>query len=168
MWHRGSNASKPHAIPTDRIIQSEDVILIDMGCKYNGYCSDMSRTIFVDKVPNNIKLAYDMVLENQNIVLNELCEGKLIKDIALTVEKNFSLKRYNVLHACGHGIGLECHEVPFIGTKNMNTIKENMVLAIEPGAYMTGNYGVRIEDTVLVKKNNCIELTKSEKNYIVI
>jgi len=153
---------------TSRAIQSGDVILIDMGCKYNGYCSDMTRTIFVDNIPNNIKAVYDMVLENQKFVLNELCEGKLIKDIALMVENNFSLKRYNVLHACGHGIGLECHEMPFIGTKNMHTIKENMVLAIEPGAYMAGSFGVRIEDTVWVKKNNCIELTKSEKNYIVI
>ena len=139
-----------------------------MGCKYNGYCSDMTRTIFVDSIPNNIKPVYDMVLENQKRVINELCEGKIIKDLALMVESNFSLKRHNVLHACGHGVGLECHEMPKILTKNMHAIKENMVLAIEPGAYVAGNFGVRIEDTVWVKKNSCTELTKSEKNYIII
>jgi len=168
LWHHGPNSSKPHATPTNRAIQSEDVILIDMGCKYNGYCSDMTRTIFVDSVPDYVKPIYDMVRDNQRLIINELWEGKLVKDIALMVENNFASKQHNLLHACGHGIGLEGHEIPSLTVKNMSIIKENMVLAIEPGAYLARNFGVRIEDTVLVKKTNCIELTKSDKNYIII
>ena len=164
----GPNSSKPHAIPTDRQITSGDVITIDMGCKYNGYCSDMTRTIFVDSVPERIKTIYDLVLRNQEKVLLELREGKSIKDICKIVEGEFQLYHYELIHALGHGVGLDEHELPTVSMRNAQNIKENSVLAIEPGIYIYGQFGVRIEDTVLITKNGCITLTNSEKNYIII
>ena len=164
----GPNSSRPHATPTDRKIESGDVITIDMGCKYNGYCSDMTRTIFVGYVPEKVKQIYEIVLDSQKRVLEELKDGKMIKDVCKIVEGEFQLYKYDLIHALGHGVGLDEHELPVISARNPKIIKENTVLAIEPGIYMYGQFGVRIEDTVLITKNGCITLTNSEKNYIII
>lgn len=164
----GENSSKPHAVPTERKIQSNDIILIDIGCKYNGYTSDMTRTLFMDTIPDKAKTIYDMVLKNQDIVLRELREGRAVKDIAKISECDFDLKGYSPLHALGHGVGLETHEVPIISTRCNYLLKENMVLAIEPGAYIYSKLGIRIEDTVLITKDGCINLTNFGKNYTII
>jgi len=164
----GNNSSKPHAVPSSRKINENDIILIDIGCKYKGYCSDMSRTIFVGAMPDYAKRIYDFVLKNQQIVLREIREGRMVKDISKVSECDFQMLGFNLIHALGHGVGLETHECPIISGKNENVLKANTVLAIEPGIYITGKFGVRIEDTVLVTKDGCINLTKSGKDYIVI
>ena len=164
----GNNSSKPHAVPSNRLIQSKDVILIDMGCKYKGYCSDMTRTIFVDSVPEVIRRIYEDVLKNQQIVLREIRDGRTVKDIAKVSDCDFGLNGHTLIHALGHGVGLETHEIPIIGMKNESIIKQNTVLAIEPGIYFYGKFGVRIEDTVLVTKDGCERLTNSSKDYIII
>ena len=164
----GNNSSKPHAIPSDREIESNDIILIDMGCKYKGYCSDMTRTIFVGSIPENVKKIYDYVLKNQQIVLREIREGRAVKDIAKVSECDFEMIGFSLIHALGHGVGLETHEIPILSSKSNIVLKENTVLAVEPGLYIYGKFGVRIEDTVLVTKNGCISLTKSGKDYIII
>lgn len=164
----GPNSSKPHSIPTDRKIQSGDIIIIDLGCKYEGYSSDMTRTVFMDYVPEEVKKYYDLVLKNQNNALNDCRENSNIKTITRMVESDFNVNDMNLIHALGHGVGMEVHEIPVISMKTDSTLKENMVLAIEPGLYMPGKFGIRIEDTILITKNNCIKLTKSEKNYTII
>ena len=164
----GVNSSMPHAVPTDKKIESGDIITIDMGCVVNGYCSDMTRTIFVDFVQEYIKDVYDLVLKNQLNVLNEMKEGTNTKTLFKMVESDFNLYNYSLIHALGHGVGMEVHENPTIGSKKEYFLKNNMIMANEPGIYIPGKFGVRIEDTVLIKKNNCINLTKSDKNYIII
>lgn len=164
----GENTSKPHAVPTDRKIQENDIILIDMGCKVNGYCSDMTRTFFVGSIPEEIKTVYDLVLKNQNQILNDYKEGASTRILTKMVEGNFKLHGYDLIHALGHGVGMEIHEEPFISEKNEKILKENMVVTNEPGIYFPGKFGVRIEDTVQITKFGCISLTKSEKNYIII
>ena len=164
----GENSSKPHAIPTDRIIQKQDIITIDMGCKYKGYCSDMTRTIFVGSVPEYVKPVYDLVLKNQMQTLDQMKDGESIRLLTKMVENDFRLHNFDLIHSLGHGLGLEIHEKPYINYKNDNTLKENMVVTDEPGIYLPGKFGVRIEDTVLITKFGCINLTKSEKNYIII
>ena len=84
------------------------------------------------------------------------------------VENDFKLNGYDFVHSLGHGVGLDIHEYPFISTRNDNLLKEKMVVTNEPGIYIPGKFGVRIEDTVLITKTGCINLTKSDKNYIVI
>ena len=164
----GENSSKPHAVPTDRVIHDEDIITIDMGCKYNGYCSDMTRTIFVGSVPEYIKPVYDLVLKNQQQILDEMKDGANTRLLTKMVENDFRLNNFDLIHALGHGVGMEIHERPFISYKTDNILKENMIVTDEPGIYIAGQFGVRIEDTVLITKFGCISLTESAKNYIII
>lgn len=164
----GENSSKPHAIPSDRKIQKVDIITIDMGCKINGYCSDMTRTFFVGEVPSHVKPIYELVLKNQEQVLRDLRENSNTKQITKMVDNDFRLHNYDLVHALGHGVGLDIHEAPVLGINSENTLKENMVITNEPGIYIAGQFGVRIEDTVLITKGGCEALTKSPKKYVII
>ena len=164
----GENSSKPHAIPTDRRIQNVDIITIDMGCKINGYCSDMTRTIFVGEVPNGVKPVYDLVLKNQEQALQDMKDNANTKQISKMVDNDFRLNNYDLIHALGHGVGLEIHEGPVLSINSENTLRENMVVTDEPGIYIAGQFGVRIEDTVLITKGGCEPLTKSPKRYIIV
>ena len=164
----GENTSMPHAVPTDRKIQEQDIITIDMGCKVNGYCSDMTRTFFVGSVPDYVKPVYDLVLKNEVQTLEEMKDGESTRLLTKMVENDFKLNGYDLIHALGHGVGMEIHEAPYINYKTDTQLKENMVVTDEPGIYIAGKFGVRIEDTVQITKFGCISLTKSEKNYIII
>ena len=158
----------PHAVPTDKKIEYGDAITIDMGCKYNGYCSDMTRTFFVGEIPEEMKKVYDLVLKNQVQTLNDMREGYSTKMLAKMVDNDFRLNNYDLIHALGHGVGLDIHESPIISTRSENILKENMVVTDEPGIYIAGQFGIRIEDTVLITKGGCEALTKSNKEYVVI
>ena len=164
----GIHSSMPHAVPTDKKIEEGDTIVIDMGCKYKGYCSDMTRTVFAGFVPEEVKPIYDLVLKNQEQTAEDLKEGASIRTIAKMVEADFKLAGYDLLHSLGHGVGLEIHEFPYFSTKNDNTFKANMIVTNEPGIYLPGEFGVRIEDTVQITKFGSINLTKSDKNYTIV
>ena len=164
----GENTSMPHAVPTDRKIQEQDIITIDMGCIVNGYCSDMTRTFFVGSVPDYVKPVYDLVLKNQIQTIEEMKDGESTRLLTKMVENDFKLNGYELIHALGHGVGMEIHEAPYINYRTDTQLRENMVVTDEPGIYIAGKFGVRIEDTVQITKFGCISLTKSEKNYIII
>ena len=164
----GENSADPHWKPSDRAVQTADPILIDMGCKYQGYCSDMTRTIFMGCILEEMKPVYDLVLKNQLYTIKEIKEYASIKTISQMVENDFRLYNYDLIHSLGHSIGLETHEMPYINSKNDTFLKESMVIANEPGIYVPEKYGIRIEDTILVEKNGCTVLTKSPKNYVII
>ena len=164
----GENTSKPHAIPTDRKIQEKDIITIDMGCKVNGYCSDMTRTFFVGEVLEKVKPVYDLVLKNQMNIQEQYKDGASTRQLIKNVENDFKLNGYSLIHSLGHGVGMEIHEAPYLSYSSDASLKENMIVTNEPGIYIPGKFGVRIEDTVQITKFGCISLTKSEKNYIII
>ncbi|MDR0979083.1 MAG: Xaa-Pro peptidase family protein [Lachnospiraceae bacterium] len=164
----GVNSSVPHAIPTDKKIEEFDIITIDMGCKYNGYCSDMTRTIFVKGVKPEYKAVYDLVLKNQLLTLDEIKDGKSIKSLSQLVENDFKLYGYDLVHSLGHGVGLQIHEMPAVSAKNDTNLKQNEVITSEPGIYVFGRFGVRIEDTVLVGKEGGTALTNTTKDYVII
>ena len=164
----GKNSSMPHAISTDKPIEVGDPITIDMGCKYKGYCSDMTRTIFVKYVPEEIKEIYELVLKNQKQVINEMKEGVNLKLVSKIVQNDFKLHGYDLIHALGHGVGLEIHELPFASTKVDSVLKNNMVVTNEPGIYIPNRFGVRIEDTIWINKGVSTPLTKSEKDYVIV
>ena len=128
----------------------------------------MTRTFFVGDVPQEVKKVYDLVLKNQKQTMEELKDGANVRLITKMVENDFKLNDYDLIHALGHGVGLEIHEPPFISSKNDALLKENMVITNEPGIYIPGKFGVRIEDTVQITKFGCISLTNSAKNYIII
>ncbi len=164
----GENSSKPHAVPTERKIQEKDIITIDMGCKVNGYCSDMTRTFFVGEPTEEMKKIYDLVLNNQKFVLEQYKDGASTRQVTKMIENDFKLNGYDLIHGLGHGVGLEIHEPPYINYRNDTTLRENMVVTDEPGIYIPGKFGVRIEDTVQITKFGCVSLTNSNKGYIII
>ena len=164
----GHNSSMPHAIPGNRKIKDGDLILIDMGCKYKGYCSDMTRMIFVNYIEDEYKDAYDICLKNNEMVEKELKDGKNMKTIAQNSNNDLKANGYIPLHSLGHGVGLDIHEKPFFSITYDQQLKENMVVTVEPGVYKTGQVGIRIEDTVLIGKMNMTILTKSSKEPTII
>lgn len=164
----GKNSSMPHAVPTDKLIEPGDPITIDMGCRVNGYCSDMTRTVFAEFVPPEAKEVYDFVLRNQKYVLDILKEGANIKAISKMMDNNYQLAGYDVMHSLGHGVGLDIHEYPFFGNTIDFQLKEHMVITDEPGVYIPNRFGIRIEDTVLINKYSAMPLTRSDKNLVVV
>ena len=119
-------------------------------------------------VPEEIKKIYDLVLKNQLQTEKELKDGTNIKMICRMVQNDFELHGYDLIHSLGHGVGLDIHEYPYLQEKIDNYLKDRMVITNEPGIYIPDKFGVRIEDTVLITKSGCINLTKSDKNYIVL
>ena len=164
----GHNSSMPHAIPGNRKIKDGDLILIDMGCKYKGYCSDMTRMIFVNYMEDEYKEPYEVCLRNNEEAEKEVRDGQSLKAITQNSNNDLKANGYVPLHALGHGVGLDVHEEPFFGIVYEQQLKENMVVAVEPGVYRTGQYGIRIEDTVLVGKLGITRLTKSPKEPTII
>lgn len=164
----GENTSMPHAVPTDRVVQKGDIIQFDIGCKVNGYCSDFSRVVFVEEMKEEYKIVYDFVLGEQKRLEAALKDGANIKTVIKDRETEYRLKNYAIMHAFGHGVGLNIHEAPILRSTIDCTLKENSVIAVEPGVYLPGKYGIRIEDTYRVTKTGCQNLTTSDKDYTII
>lgn len=164
------NSSIPHYNPGNNKIK-KGLILMDFGCRFENYCSDITRTFFIgsNKISNEFKKIYDIVLEAQLTAIRECREGIVCCQLDRTARKFIESKGYgdNFGHGLGHGVGLEIHEDPVISTESKVVLKENMVITIEPGVYIENFGGVRIEDMVLVKKNGCEILTRSNKVFFI-
>jgi Xaa-Pro aminopeptidase/Xaa-Pro dipeptidase len=165
----GENSCLPHARPTDRKIKKGDFIVIDFGVRYKGYCSDETYTVAFEKLTDRQKNAYQMVKEAHDRVLDGIKVGMPATDADGLVRSIFGKKygRYFV-HGTGHGVGLEIHEAPRLSSNSGDILKPGMVFTVEPGLYIPGLWGIRIEDTVLLKENSCEKLTKMDKNLIII
>ncbi|MBN2072960.1 MAG: M24 family metallopeptidase, partial [Actinobacteria bacterium] len=142
------------------------------GCRFKNYCTDMTRTIFLNKIKNHDKLTriYDIVLRAQTAALNACRDGVscgYVDSIARNIIEEEGFGKY-FGHGTGHGVGLEVHEKPYVAPGNKEILKENMIITIEPGIYIEGLGGVRIEDMVLVEKRSCRTLYKSPKNLIIL
>ena len=158
----GPNGAFPHAQPTDRKIKSGDLITLDFGCVYKGFCSDMTRTIGVGKLSAESKKIYETVLTAQLLATDAVKEGE--KAVAVdSVARNYIRDNgYGDYfgHGLGHGLGIEVHEGPRLNQLSKSILKTNNVVTIEPGIYVEGIGGVRIEDDVLVTKDGCRILNK--------
>jgi Xaa-Pro aminopeptidase/Xaa-Pro dipeptidase len=165
----GENAAFPHAKPTDRKIKKGDFVVIDFGVKYRGYCSDETCTIAFGKLTDRQKNAYQIVKDAHDQALAMIKENIHAADIDHCARSVFGKKygRYFV-HGTGHGVGLEVHEAPRLATNSADILMPQMVVTVEPGLYIPGLWGIRIEDTVLVKKNSCEKFTKMDKELIII
>jgi len=164
----GPNSSMPHAVPTDRKIQEKDIIQFDFGCKVNGYCSDFSRVLFVGEITDEQEKVYNFVFKEYDYIVKNLSDRCNIKEILKKCEEDYKTENFELLHSFGHNLGLDIHEDPVLSLKQEFKVKNNMTLTVEPGVYIPGKFGIRIEDTVQITKFGCINLTKSEKNYIII
>lgn len=164
----GKNAGNDiHPKPTDKKLSG--FVIIDMGVKVNGYCSDMTRTIFVGTPTLEQKKIYDLVLQSEMAGIREVKSGVHTYKIDEVCRK--SLDRYvkYFIHMTGHGVGKLIHENPKIYFKlTKPLLAENMIITVEPGVYIKNKLGIRIEDTILVTKKGSVILTKSDKSLIVI
>ena len=165
----GENAALPHAQPTHRKIKKGDFVVIDFGVKYKGYCSDETCTIAFGKLTDRQKNAYQIVKDAHDRALAVIKGNIAAADIDYCARSVFGKKygRYFV-HGTGHGVGLEVHEAPRLASNSNDILKPQMVVTVEPGLYIPGLWGIRIEDTVLVKENSCEKFTKMDKELITI
>jgi len=151
----GINGSKPHHSPTDKLISDNEAITIDMGAKYKGYCSDLTRTIFIGDPDEKFKKIYTTVLKAQLISMETAkpdMTGEEIDKIARDIITSEGYGEY-FGHSLGHGVGIEIHENPGVGPNSKNNIKPGMVYTIEPGIYIENWGGIRIEDMVIMTEN---------------
>jgi Xaa-Pro aminopeptidase len=161
----GSNSGSPHHQNSSRKLKKGDMVLIDMGMKFKGYCSDMTRMIFTAKpTPLQAKI-YNLVLEAQETAIKKLHAG-IAGNVADSWSRDIITKAgYGTTfgHSLGHGVGLEVHEAPNLSTGYRNPLPEDAVVTVEPGIYLENSFGVRMEDMVLVKRKNVLNLTKISK-----
>lgn len=166
----GPNTSMPHGVPGERKIANGDFITFDFGAVYDGYHSDMTRTIAVGSVSDKQVEVYNTVLSAQLAGLEKIKAGNKCKDIDLAARNLIEDKGYGKYfgHSFGHGVGIEIHEYPNLSAKNESVLKVGNVVTAEPGIYLPGEFGVRIEDMVFVTDNGYENLTKSSKTLIVL
>jgi len=157
----GPNASRPHHQPGGKKLKQKDTVLIDFGAKYKGYCSDITRCFVVGRPTAFYKKVYDVVEQAQAAAIKMIKAGVKMKRVdtaAREVIDKSDLPVYS--HGTGHGLGLEIHESPFLKVESKGTLKAGQIITIEPGIYMPGRLGVRIEDDVLVTEGGCRILTR--------
>ena len=161
----GKRTALFHGPSSKKKIQKNDIVFIDMGARYRGYCSDITRTFFLGKPPAKLLKIYKIVLAAQKSQLRMVRAGMPAADIdhkGRALFKKHKLEKY-FPHSTGHGVGLKIHQSPRISAKSEDILKSGQVITIEPGIYIKGLGGVRIEDMVIVTKNGCINLSKSPK-----
>jgi Xaa-Pro aminopeptidase len=165
----GENSALPHAQPSDRTIRKGDFLVIDFGVKYKGYCSDETCTLAFGELTDRQKDAYQIVKNAHDRAIETIKSGVNAAEIDCQVRNIFGEKNEKYFsHGTGHGVGLEVHEAPRLAPDSPDILETQMVVTVEPGIYFPGEWGIRIEDTVLVKENSCEKLTKMDKGLIII
>jgi len=157
----GSRSAYPHASSTERKIESGDLVVVDIGASYNGYCSDITRTFIAGKPDGKRKELYETVLRSHDVTYAAMKPGVSCKEVDTVSRKVIEDAGYgpNYTHSLGHGVGLEIHEPPSVSQRSSEKLVAGNVVSNEPGIYIHGFGGVRIEDTVLITKGGARRLT---------
>ena len=158
----GPHSALPHHESSGRKLKNNEAVLIDFGCVYNGYCSDMTRTFFHGRPTAEFLKVHAIVAAAQKAGVKAVKAGVKARFVDKTCRDYIADSGYGqyFIHGTGHGVGLEIHEAPTLNARSEETLKTGMAVTVEPGIYLSGRFGVRIEDSVLVKKNGCEILTK--------
>jgi len=166
----GLRSSMPHGVASKKTVQMGEAITFDFGALYDNYCSDMTRTVFLGTPKDELRKIYDIVLKSQLLAIEGAKAGLMGKDID-AIARNYIAEqgfKDNFGHGLGHGVGLEIHEEPRFSPSGNITIKEGMVITVEPGIYVQGLGGVRIEDIIVIESDGCKILTQSTKEVIIL
>ena len=166
----GINSACPHAVPTDKQLQKGDFLTLDFGAIVDGYHSDMTRTVVIGEPSEEMKKVYNAVWSANTDATKAVradITGKVVDSVARSTLSAWGYEEY-FTHGLGHGVGLEIHEAPTVSSKSPYTLHEGMIITIEPGVYIPGQFGVRIEDMVVVTADGCRPLTNAPKTLIKI
>ncbi len=166
----GKNSSLPHGVPGEKLLEKGDFVTMDFGASYGGYCSDMTRTVAIGYVTDEMKEVYNTVFEAQKKALNVIKAGLVCGDIDKISRDYIYSKGYEGCfgHSLGHSFGIDVHETPGFAPNNTTILKPGMMLSVEPGIYLPDKFGVRIEDTIYVTETGCIDITNSPKELMII
>ena len=162
----GSNSALPHARPTEKIIRPGELVLIDMGARISGYCSDFSRTLFLGEADKTLQEIYDIVFKAQTIAIEGVRSGMDASQADKLARSVIEQAGYGEAfgHSLGHGVGLATHELPTLGPSSSDSLADGMVFTIEPGIYLPNQGGVRIEDMVVLENGKPKVLTQARKD----
>lgn len=166
----GPNGSKPHAIPGDQVVESGMFVTMDFGCKVDGYCSDMTRTVAVGQPTEEMEKVYQIVLEAQKAGINAARAGVPGREVDAAARKVIEEAGYGQYfsHSFGHSLGIDIHEAPNASPSETRGLPEGAAVSAEPGIYIPGRFGVRIEDVMILKEGGCEVITRSPKDLIVL
>ena len=166
----GENGSLCHAIPGARTLKAGDMITMDFGAKVGGYCSDMTRTVALGQPSEEMHRVYDTVLRAQTMCEDALMAGKTGVEVDKLARDYIDARGYagRFGHGLGHSVGIDIHEEPRLSQTCTDVLKAGVVITVEPGVYLPGVGGVRIENTCLVKENGCEPLTTADKQLIIL
>ena len=166
----GENTSLPHGVPGDRIVKDGDFFTFDIGAVYEGYHSDMTRTVAVGSATDEMRMIYETVLQAHLKALRAIKAGNTAADVDAAARDHIESCGYGEYfgHSTGHGVGLDIHEAPAVYKTNRTVLRDNMVITDEPGIYLPEKFGVRIEDMVLVKGDTPVDLAQISKEFTVI
>ena len=166
----GAKTSMPHGVPGDKVIQKGDFVTMDFGCLKDGYCSDMTRTVAVGEATDEMKNVYYTVLKAQLAGIAAARAGVLGKDIDGAARKVIADAGYGEYfgHGFGHCLGLEIHEPPFAGPTGNMPLPAGSLSSAEPGIYLPGRFGVRIEDVMIIREDHAEVITKAPKNELIV
>ncbi len=164
----GKNSSLPHGVPSEKLLEKGDFVTMDFGAKYNGYCTDMTRTIVIGSATDEMKKVYDTVLKAQLKAIEGIKAGVTGKEIDKLARDYIYQNGYEGFfgHGLGHSYGIDVHESPRFSIVEEEVMVPGILMTVEPGIYLPEKFGVRIEDTVQITQNGCINLTKSKKDLI--
>jgi Xaa-Pro aminopeptidase len=163
----GERGAMPHGVASDRSLRAGELVTIDFGTRYGGYCSDETVTLAIGEVSAELRRIYDLVLEAHDRAIDAVQPGVALSAIDTVARELITAAGYGPCfgHGLGHGVGLEIHEAPVVSQRGEDVAAENMVITIEPGIYVEGLGGVRIEDTVVVTPEGCRRLTRIPKSF---
>ena len=166
----GVRSAMPHGVASDKIIEKGDLLTLDFGCVLDGYCSDMTRTVVIGEASEKQKEIYEIVLKSQKACLEMIKAGVKCADADKVCRDIITECGYgnNFGHGTGHSVGVEIHELPSLSPKSQDVLEIGNVVSVEPGIYIEGFGGVRIEDLVQIDAQNAVNLTKSQKDLLII
>ena len=166
----GPNTSLPHGVPGDRVIQRGDFVTMDFGCLKDGYCSDMTRTVAIGEASDEMRNVYDIVLQAQLAGIAVARAGIPGKEIDAAARKVITEAGYGPYfgHGFGHSLGLDIHESPSANLRGGEPMPVGAVCSAEPGIYLPGRFGVRIEDVMILREKGCEVITKAPKKLIIL